>query len=363
MWAGFFFGGVYIAVILLMAVSWYFSKDRTNICFNKQESFISVIIPFRNEIDCLPDLLLALQNQNLDSDLFEVIAVNDHSTDEGEQFIKEQTIFRGNLVLVNSEASGKKNALKEGILKAKGDFIATIDADCIAHVGWLSYIKAYFDNGQADMLIGPVKMLRSASFLSYFESIDFYSLQMSGASCAMLGNPVFCSGANLAFKKDYWYEAEKNSAGKNKESGDDVFLLHAFKKLKRKIVFINHPHAMVSTETTGSFLAFFRQRVRWGGKTTSYKDIPAIVLASIVFMANLSVLIFLFLWILGKMSIFYFILLFCSKMFADYLLLMQGRNFFDVYYPFYMHLLFSLLYPLVLVATAFGGMLLPERWK
>ncbi len=362
---GSLFVGVYAMVLLLLALAWYRNPDNHQAppFLDFKPPFISVIVPYRNEAGALPALMEALGQQHLARGLFEVIAVNDHSQDGGREWLAGQTLFEGTLRLINAQGIGKKNALSEGILAAKGSLIVTVDADCIPRRGWLSAIKRCYEQTDADMLIGPVTMRVDGSFLSHFESIDYYALQMSGASSALLGHPVFCSGANLAFKKVVWLETVDKRAGADKASGDDVFLLHAFKKLHKKILFMRNPEAMVQTATSGSVAAFFRQRMRWGGKSTSYKDGATIALALIVFLTNCWLVVLLGLWLFSGVSGWFFALALLIKVCADYLLLQQGRNFFGVSYSFVKHLVYSVVYPLLLVATALGGLLLPERWK
>lgn len=360
---GIFFVGVYAVVLSLFALAWYRNRQLTSTFLGFQQSFISVIVPYRNEAAALPALMEALGRQDLGTDRFEVIAVNDHSEDESREWLSEQTLFKGTLRLLNARGQGKKNALKEGISDAKGSIIVTLDADCVPHRGWLRAITNSFYHTGADMLIGPVKMRSDDTILGDFESIDYYALQMSGASSAMLGFPVFCSGANLAFKKVDWLEAVQKSAGADKASGDDVFLLHAFKKFRKKILFVRNPEAMVETVTSGSVAAFCRQRMRWGGKSTAYKDGAAIALALIVFLANLWLLILLALWIFGGLSGWFFAAAFIVKAGADYLLLLQGRPFFGLTYSWPKHCVYSVVYPFVLMVMAVGGLLLPERWK
>jgi cellulose synthase/poly-beta-1,6-N-acetylglucosamine synthase-like glycosyltransferase len=357
------FLGLYVLVVTFFAMAWRTRPFPASCSPVLEPSFISVIVPYKNESGSLPSLMKALGQQYLSPDFFEVIAVNDHSDDGGNEWLQEQLLFDGALRLLNAREGGKKNALKEGILSAQGNLIVTLDADCVPHPDWLSTISNWFRQTGADMLIGPVKMRSDGSCLSAYESIDYYALQMSGAGSAKLGFPVFCSGANLAFKKLVWTEASQHLAGMNRASGDDVFLLHAFKRLRKKIVFLQQSEAMVETGTSGSVPAFFRQRMRWGGKSTSYRDFSSIALAVIVLMANFMLLLLLALWLFGGLSGWFLGLAFLSKALADYLLLFQGRRLYCVSYSFFKHLLYSLVYPLVLVVTALGGLVIGERWK
>src|SRR5258706_15869324 len=79
---------------------------------------ISVIIPARNEEENIGNLLKALQGQTYPKDFFEIIVVNDHSTDTTANIVKK---FPG-VILVEfrdeSINSYKKKAIEQGIQAA-----------------------------------------------------------------------------------------------------------------------------------------------------------------------------------------------------------------------------------------------------
>ena len=94
--------------------------------------FLSVVIPVHNELDSLEELDFRLNNVLKDEKLieqYELIYVDDGSTDKSNQFLRTLT-KTSNISLITLRANfGKSMALLAGFLKAKGDYIATIDSD------------------------------------------------------------------------------------------------------------------------------------------------------------------------------------------------------------------------------------------
>jgi len=318
--------------------------------------FVSVIIPFRNEKDNFQNLLESLKNQSYPANLLEIIAVDDHSTDETVSIINFE-----NVKILKNSGIGKKDALKTGIYKACGEIILTIDADCIPEPFWIETIAKNYQLKKPSMMQGPVKMRSDNSLLSRFQSIDYMSLQMCGAGAIILNKSVFCSGANLSFVKNDWLEAIDIVSGKKILSGDDVFLLHTIKKQKKTIIFIKDTNACVTTKTEEKISDFIRQRMRWGGKSLEYRDLSTIFLALIVFLCN-------FFLIVSACSLFFvpnliFPFSLVLKMFFDYLLLKEGSDFYKLKMSVGEFILFSIIYPFYLSFVAIGSFFVKTEWK
>src|SRR6266542_1628168 len=85
--------------------------------------FLSVIVPARNEEKNISSLLNALSQQTYPKDSFEIIIVDDFSTDTTAEMVKNFSL--PDLVLiqpdVSSEFSSKKRSIEAGIKKAKGE--------------------------------------------------------------------------------------------------------------------------------------------------------------------------------------------------------------------------------------------------
>lgn len=93
---------------------------------NTEHPSLSIIIPARNEAESLPHLLGTLQEQNLES--FEVLVVDDHSTDDTISIAKSF----GATVLHNeskADSAGKSSACWHGVQHSKGQWLLFLDAD------------------------------------------------------------------------------------------------------------------------------------------------------------------------------------------------------------------------------------------
>mgnify|MGYP000085037227 CR=1 FL=1 len=109
---------------------------------------ISVIICAKNEAENLQDHLPYILQQQYDD--YEVIVVNDASTDDTakvlNEFQQEHTHLRVLTIHANEERSmrGKKYALSKGIEAAKYDLLLLTDADCRpSSEHWVERMQAY----------------------------------------------------------------------------------------------------------------------------------------------------------------------------------------------------------------------------
>jgi len=115
--------------------------------------YVSVIVPFHNAQEYLGKLILSLINQNYPHDSFEIILIDDGSTDNSSSLIKEiinnTTTLKDeyNIRLLSlKKKSGPAVARNQGILMAKGEIIAFTDADCVADSNWLKFLVIAFLN-------------------------------------------------------------------------------------------------------------------------------------------------------------------------------------------------------------------------
>jgi len=245
-------------------------------------TFVSVIVAFRNEQKNLPVLMSYLAIQDYDPELFELIAVNDNSSDSSFESASSFTGIK-NLKVINSKGKGKKMALRTGIEAAAGSIIITTDADCRMGIKWISTIMSFEAMHKPDMIICPVRLEGGRGFFHGFQEIEFLSLQGITAGTAVSGDPVMCNGAALAFRRE---EYLKHAGNLHDElvSGDDVFLLHSMKKDSGKtILWLESEEASATTHASRDLLAFLRQRGRWISKAGAYSDRFTKLLAIVTF--------------------------------------------------------------------------------
>ncbi len=234
------------------------------------EVFVSVIVACRNEEKNLPMLMSDIAVQTYNHDLFELIVVDDNSSD---RTFEAASLFREikNLKVLRNNGSGKKNAIKTGVEVCQGSLVVTTDADCRIGKEWLKIIVSFFSVNNPEMAVCPVKMEGGRGFFQRFQELEFLSLQGVTAGTAAAGNPVMCNGANLAFTKDS-YLKHSGSLHYEVASGDDVFLLHSIKKESGKILWLEAEDVTVTTQSEQTLSSFMNQRARWISKAGAYSD-------------------------------------------------------------------------------------------
>ncbi len=308
--------------------------------------FVSVVIACRNEQNNLPRLLECLADQDYPPQLYEIIVVNDNSTDKTFEI---SSGFTGSCTIntINNKGRGKKKALETGINEASGKLIITTDADCRPGKTWIRTIASFYEKEKPDMIICPVRLRSGTGFFNRFQELEFLSLQGITAGTAIGGNPTMCNGANLAFTREI-YLNHLDELHPEIASGDDIFLLHSLKKgLKSGILWLESADAVVTADSCPTIQAFLRQRRRWISKSNSYSDTYTISLGIVTFVTILLIVSLLLTAILNKFFIPVFIVVLLLKSIPDYLILSSTAvrynskdlmNWFipvQIIYPFY----------------------------
>jgi len=313
---------------------------------------ISVIVACRNEAKNLPRLLESLRNQSLKS--FQLILVDDHSTDETFRLMQQARNKFKDMLILQSDNYGKKHALKSGIENATYDLIVTTDADCSPTPQWLETIIQFYEQNSADLIIGAVAIEPANTNFEKLQQLEFLSLVSSGAGAAGIGQAIMCNGANLAFKKDIWLKNfEKLELNSN--SGDDVFLLHALKKQNANIHFLKSEQAIVFTKACTTISSFFKQRIRWSSKSTRYSDFYTILVAAIVLLISLLQVNFFVYSFVNSSYLISWGIITGIKLAIDTLFLLQTSLFFGQKNTAKTYLMLAVIYPFYIVLTALYG--------
>lgn len=256
---------------------------------SNEKHFISVIIAARNEEKYIGRLLEALQNQSYPFTQFEMIVVDDYSTDNTSEVVKNIAIPNLYLIQPNvaSEFSSKKKSIEAGIAKAKGELIVTTDADCIPPTNWLKSINNLYADKRASFIAAPVALIHDESLLQIFQAIDFISLQGITAAVVSTNSLTMCNGANLAYMKKS-FEAVNGFEGIDRvATGDDMLLMYKiWKKDPSKVFYLKDENAIVVTEPMKTWKELFMQRKRWASKTLIYDDKRIILILIFVYLLN-----------------------------------------------------------------------------
>ncbi|MDR3328024.1 MAG: glycosyltransferase [Prevotellaceae bacterium] len=353
----FFF--IYIIFILICAFFWLGTKPFQPRKTKKNVS-LSLVVCCKNEEKSLPLLLSSIEAQI--ADIKNIIFANDKSDDLTLDILNSFSEKYANVKVITANGTGKKNALRQAIQLSDNEYILCIDADCVVPKNYFLLVNNFLSENQPDLMIGGVKYVNTDVLFKKLQALEFSSLIASGAGAALARFPIMCNGANLAFRREVWQQAQ-NHLFDEELSGDDVFLLHFVKKIKGKIMFLKAKEGFTWTFPADSCRKFLDQRKRWASKSPSYTDWQTILAAITVFLINLEIIT------LGIISVFIpfikwiFIAMFCFKIIIDSVLLIPFLIFSDQKKLTPLIPLLSIIYPFYIAVVPVLGIFGKFGWK
>lgn len=289
--------------------------------WNRQEleakTRFSILIPARNEANSILQCLEHIQRQHYPTDLFEIIVLDDHSTDSTYDVVTTWAINSGldlriiRMAEVPGEVRVKKAVIEYGVEQAKYPYILMTDADCWSKETWLRSIDAFVSKVDPVFVYAPVSFSNRTVF-EIMQAMEFAGLVAIGGAAIRLKNPNLCSAANLLIRKDVFIEVGGYHGNIESASGDDVFLLHkVFKHYPDRIHFLKDYAAMVTTHANTSMQELIMQRKRWVSKNSSYNEKYILITMVWTYLFNL----FLFISLLVQPTVGFII--FLAKMLVE----------------------------------------------
>jgi glycosyltransferase involved in cell wall biosynthesis len=212
---------------------------------------ISVVVCCYNGGETIRKCLESLMK--LDYQNYEVIIVNDGSSDKTEAIVKEY-----DFQLISIENQGLSNARNVGLEAATGEIVAYIDADAFADEHWLKYIAAKFHNTDCAGVGGPNLAPPGDGKIS-----DCVANAPGGPIHVLVSDheAEHIPGCNMAFRKDC-LKAIGGFDQKFKIAGDDVDLCWRIQLYGMWLAF--SPAAKVWHCRRNSIRAYWRQQIGYG---------------------------------------------------------------------------------------------------
>lgn len=229
--------------------------------------FVSILVAARNEHDSIAACINSLKSLDYDDGSFEVILINDSSTDDTQEIMLAETEGLGNFILLNTAdcadtiLTGKTRALNYGLSKAGGKLIMMTDADCTVPVNWINETVKYYDD-ETGMICGFTKIRYGHSLFANLQSLDWIYLQAIATASAGIRMPMSCIGNNLSFTRK-GYESTGGYTAIPYSITEDLSLMKAIDKNGYKIKYpINHV-TLVNTNECEGLGELYRQKKRW----------------------------------------------------------------------------------------------------
>ncbi len=219
---------VYYWVFLLKPSRFQKTSDRNENETGSARPSVSVIICAKNESENLRRFLPRMLEQ--DYSQYEVIVVNDGSTDESEEVLGElekqySHLYRTYIPQESKYLSRKKLAMMVGIKAAKYDVLLFTEADCEpVSRNWISLMVRHHESN-CQVVIGMNLLSKKKGLLHKFAAYDHLINGLQMLSLALFHRPYCGNGRNLAYKKELFYEQKGYSKYMNLQAGeDDLFI-------------------------------------------------------------------------------------------------------------------------------------------
>ena len=197
----------------------------------RRSMMLSVVVPAHNEEELLPRCLSALEKQTVS---FELIVVNSASCDRTAEVAK-----RFGAKVISVKELGLARARQAGFQMAKGEVVATTDADSVPPPDWLEELTEVFRIPEVVGTYGPLALEGRGPFVRGAEKFFRFWQQLNHR----LGRLLFC-GPSFAVRKRAFEEVGGFKRGGTFYEDDETDIRLAF-KLRRvgKVVFL--PRVMV----------------------------------------------------------------------------------------------------------------------
>ena len=332
------------------------------------DEFASIIIPFRNESENILYSLKSIEQLTYPKNKYEVIYVNDDSTDDSLSKLKS-AIKSDNIKVIaisgsESSQAHKKRAVKFGIENSKGDIIVTTDADCIHNPNWLQSLLSYFDENTG-LVSGPVDFIADEKIFTKLQRLEFAGLILSGAG--LIGNetPAICNGANLAYRIKAYEKVKGFEDNLNLSSGEDEILMQKiFNETDYQVKFCLNKSAFALTKANKTLLEFFQQRKRWASKGLFYKNKFLVFKLIAIFLFYCGIITQLFLGLFyDKIFVFTFTISFILKLIFEYKILKKGAISLyskEILKPFFIAEILHIPY---IIFSSIAGLFGNYKWK
>ena len=150
----------------------------------------SIVIPAFNEEKNIATCLQSIANQSVSKDIYEVIVVDNFSTDRTAEIAKKH-----NARVVEEKKKGYVNALSTGLNSAANPLIVVTDADSTHNPDWLSSLaEVYKNNPQVGYVTGTMIYVPTNFYISLINTILNIGSQLINVGC----------GFHMTFRKEAW---------------------------------------------------------------------------------------------------------------------------------------------------------------
>lgn len=258
-----------VNVVLIIAGYQYYLENEGRTVPNPpgELPFVSIMVPAHNEGKVITQTVEALLALDYPHDRYEIIIINDNSTDNSSERLSKVQARHPNrqLIIINTDrltgGKGKSNALNIGFSQSKGELIAIYDADNTPEKQALRYLVGEITNDpKLGAVVGKFRTRnRNASLLTRFINIETLSFQwMAQAGRWKLFKLCTIPGTNFIMRR---HIIEAIGGWDTKAIAEDTEISFRIYMMGYRIKL--QPKAVTWEQEPQTLRIWFKQRTRW----------------------------------------------------------------------------------------------------
>jgi hypothetical protein len=228
---------------------------------------VSIILAYKNESANIRRCILALLEQQYP--VFEVVAVDDFSSDGSSHCIADIKDQRLVLLKSTEDHPGKKKALNQAISAAKYDNLLFTDADCIPNSQeWIQTMMAA--KNSYDVVLGYGPLITKNSILGRWQYFETLMTAIQYFSYCLLGYPYMGVGRNMLVSKKAFAQIKGYQRHMHIMAGDDDLLIQDLAKAGYTVNVCWDTKAWVYSHAKPEWKSYVAQKTRHIGTSYHY---------------------------------------------------------------------------------------------
>lgn len=209
---------------------------------------VSVIVCTYNRADLLPGCLESLVAQTANKKDYEVIVVNNNSTDSTQEIAEAFAAREPNFRVVIEIAQGLSHARNRGFREARTEYVAYIDDDAKAEPDWIERALRIVEEQSPDIFGGSIYPFYLTEKPPWFK--DAYEIRQTTERPMELKDKDYISGSNIFFRRPLLesvggFDSNLGMKGKRLSYGEETAVIVQVRQSQPDALIFYHPNLRV----------------------------------------------------------------------------------------------------------------------
>ncbi len=257
----FLFIALYFQVFFLVSYlgdSTFYEDSENNIIPKKPNISVTLIVACWNEEKTVLKTIESLLQMNYLLEYLQIIIVDDGSTDQTWQKMQYYKDTQ-NIILLKKKNGGKFTAINTALKHARGDLIATVDADTLLDKNALLFmVQDFIDDSELSALGSTILLKKPITWVQLAQMVEYQMFSFTKLVLARMNGALVVPGAFSMYRKEVF-----EKIGNFHEAHLLEDLEFTFRMQKAGLKVGQSKRALAYTNAPENIVSLFKQRLRW----------------------------------------------------------------------------------------------------